>query len=232
MLKVVAADSGAAILDWNFNPLCIVVSASVFVVSPYRLASRVLAEPVFFDVSEGFQLIPRELELCEKLLSIVRADVVHLDLSLGAISVFDLSASKILEFRVSGRVRKRILELLPSLRRVALRIKRNYGIDVIAIGKESVPVRIAELTCGACAIIYVAKKVLESKKEVLLGLPTQCQPNIGDYGVWMRSTKPGEQDVYGFAEDDENILANVRIKEVLNPTVRGFRTLLISPLKC
>ena len=67
-LKVVAADSGAAILNTRFEPLQIVVAATVLVEPPYREASQFLAEPIFASVEKGYALIIHELELCQKML--------------------------------------------------------------------------------------------------------------------------------------------------------------------
>jgi hypothetical protein len=46
----------------------------------------------------------------------------------------------------------------PRLRKIAAEIKRLYDVDMLAVGKESVPVRIAELTAGAKAILFACKK--------------------------------------------------------------------------
>ena len=56
--------------------------------------------------------------------------------------------------------------------------QRLHGIDMLAIGKESVPVRIAELTAGAEAILFACQKVVLEKKPILLGLPLKCQPTF------------------------------------------------------
>jgi hypothetical protein len=54
--------------------------------------------------------------------------------------------------------RQNILKILPRLRKIAGEIGRLYDVDMLAIGKESVPVRIAELTAGAEEICLQAKK--------------------------------------------------------------------------
>jgi len=88
MLKVVAADSGAAILSERFEPLEVVACVAVLVEPPYRKASFCLAEPIFASLDDGHGLIVHELKLCQELLKTVKADVVHLDMSLGAKSVY------------------------------------------------------------------------------------------------------------------------------------------------
>jgi len=61
-----------------------------------------------------------------------------------------------------------ILKILPGLRKIAGEIKRVHDVDMLAIGQESVPVRVAELTAGAEAILFAFKKVVDEKEPVLL----------------------------------------------------------------
>jgi len=229
-LRVVAADSAAAILDENFCPMQIVACAAVLVKPPYRTVSKCIAEPVFADVEGGHELVIHELELCNKLLKNEKADVVHLDVSLGGVKIEDLSAVS-LSGVVHGKARSHILKILPKIRKISDDIRRTHKIDVLAIGKESIPVRIAELTAGAYAIIFTAKKCLEEGKELILGLPVKCQPRKGENGIYMRSLIPAEHDIVGFAEDKEKIMENVIFQEILNPCARGFRAVKIRPKK-
>ena len=67
-LKIISADSAAAILDEQFKPIFHVASVSVLVEPPYREPSFRLAEPIFREVDEGFDLIVHEAELCRGLL--------------------------------------------------------------------------------------------------------------------------------------------------------------------
>ena len=221
-MKIIAADSAAAILDENFQPLQIVACAAVMVEPPYRTASECIAEPIFADIENGHELVIHELELCYKLLKKVKANVVHLDISLGGVKIEELSAAN-LSSMVHGRARSHILKILPKIRKISDDIRRTYKIDVLAIGKESIPVRIAELTAGAYAIIFTAKKCLEEKKEFVLGLPAKCQPRKGENGIYMHSLIPAEHDIVGFAEDKEKIMEKVMFQEILNPCARGFR---------
>ncbi len=80
-MKVVTADSAAAILDDKFRPLELVASAAVLVEPPYREAQTRIAEPIFKEVENGYEIIVREAQLCQALLETVKADVVHLDTS-------------------------------------------------------------------------------------------------------------------------------------------------------
>ena len=224
-----SADSAAAILDANFKPLYLVASTSVLVEPPYREAHSRMAKPIFREVNDGYEVIVGEAELCRDLLSKVKADVVHLDVSLGAVSVEELSPVQLSNMRVSGKARQHLLRLLPRLRRIAGEIKRAYGLDMLAIGKESVPVRVAELTAGAEAILFACAQALEEKEEVLLGLPSRCQPIVADGRVYLYSLMASEHDVRGYAEDAAGVLSKVNIVETLNPSARGFRAIKIKP---
>ncbi len=229
-MRVISADSAAAILDPQFKPLYLVASATVLVNPPYREPSFRLAEPIFREVEGGFEVIVHEAELCRSLLDKMKADVVHLDMSLGGFSIEDLSPVELTNLRASRTGRLNILKILPRLRKIAGEIKRLHGIDMLAIGKESVPVRIAELTAGSEAILYACKKAVEDKEPILLGLPLMCQPRILEDRVYLYSLIAAEHDVRSYAVDAENVLTKVKLIETLNPCARGFRALKITPM--
>ena len=230
-MRVISADSAAAILDPQFKPLYLVASVSVLVNPPYREPSFRLAEPIFREVESGFEVIVHEAELCRSLLDKIKADVVHLDMSLGGVSIEELSPVELLNLRASRTGRQNILKILPRLRKIAGEIKRLYDVDTLAIGKESVPVRIAELTAGAEAILYACKKAVDEKEPVLLGLPLLCQPTIQEDRVYLSSLIAAEHDVRGYAVDVEGTLTKVKLSETLNPCARGFRALKIKPIR-
>ena len=197
---------------------------------PYREPSYRLAEPIFKEVENGFDVIVHEAELCRILLDKMKADVVHLDTTLGGVSIEELSPIELSYLRASTTGRKNILKILPQLRRIAGEIKRLHNVDVLAIGKESVPVRIAELTAGAEAILFSCKKVLDEKESIMLGLPYMCQPIVHQDRVYLNSLISAEHDVRSYAVDAENVLAKVKLSEMLNPCARGFRALKIKSL--
>jgi hypothetical protein len=180
-------------------------------------------------VENGYEGIVHEAELCRDLLEKVKADVVHLDMSLGAISLEELSPVELSNMKISNRARQHLLKILPKLRKIADEIRRKHGLEVLAIGKESVPVRIAELTAGAEAILYACAKSVESHAPLLLGLPTACQHRIAGSRVYLHSLMVAEHDVRGYAEDVEGVLNRVSSVEMLNPVARGFRILKIAP---
>jgi len=229
VLRVVAADSSAAVLNDRFDPLLVVAVAAVLVEPPYREVSLCLAEPIFARVENGHLLIIHELELCQNLLKEAKADVVHLDMSLGGLSLGELSPIRLSRMRLSNRARQQILKILPNIRKTASTIKRVYGIEVLAIGKESVPVRIAELASGAHAVLYSALKVVEEGKRLRLGLPAACTARFFKDSIELQSLAPAEHDLKGHAKDEKGVLGRVQISEMLNPCARGFRALEVIP---
>lgn len=100
---------------------------------------------------------------------------------------------------------------------------------MIAIGKESLPVRIAELTAGSEAILHASILCLKEERPVLLGLPAKCSHRITNAKVYLYSLIEAEYDVRGYATDDQGIFEKVQMTEFLNPTARGFRAIKISP---
>ena len=130
-MKVVAADSGAAILDEGFRPLFVVAAAAILVDTPYRRASFSSAEPIFSKVEEGPLLVIHELELCASLLKEMKADVVHLDMTLGGLSLEELSAIQLSKMRISGKARRHVLRILPTIKKIASDIRRVHGIEVL-----------------------------------------------------------------------------------------------------
>ena len=189
-----------------------------------------LAEPIFREVETGFDVIVHEAELCRSLLDKMKADVVHLDMSLGGVSVEELSPVELVNMRASRTGRQNILKILPKLRKIACEIKRVHGIDMLAIGKDSMPVRIAELTAGAEAILFTAQRAVDEKESVLLGLPLMCQPRLLDNRVYLHSLIANEHDVPSFSVDTLGVLTKVKLSETLNPVARGFRALKITPI--
>ncbi len=226
-MRVISADSAAAILDQQSKPLYLVASASVLVEPPFREPSYRLAEPIFKEVETGFDVIVHEAELCRTLLDKMKADVIHLDMTLGGVSIEDLSPVELTNLRASRTGRQNILKILPRLRKIAGEVKRLHDIDMLAIGKESVPVRIAELTAGAEAILFACKKVLAEKEPILLGLPYMCQPIVHQDRIYLNSLIAAEHDVRNYAVDAEKVLTKVKLAETLNPCARGFRAIRI-----
>ena len=226
-MRIISADSGAALLDDHYDAQSIVAAVSVLVEPPYRIARKHVAEPIFSKIATSHELIVHELELCQELLKETKADVVHLDMSFGGALMEELSPIQL--SNISNKARGRLLKILPKMRKIAADIKRVYGVEVMAIGKDSIPVRIAELTAGAYAILYCAEKAIKENQSVLLGMPSKCYARRAGNGIMMHSLTPAEHDISGFAADTNGILTMVTFSELLNPCARGFRALDISP---
>jgi len=229
-LRIVAADSGAAILNDKYEPVKVVAASSILAEQPYTRATSVIAEPIFVNANNGYNLIVHELELCMQLLKTVKADVVHLDLSMGGINLEEFSAVSISQMKRTPKVRSQILKILPKLRKTAANILRTYGVSVFAYGKQSIPVRIAELTSGAHAVRFVAEKATKENVAFRLGLPTKCQTRFLKDKILLESLIPTENEVAGYAECETKLLEKTKFVEMLNPCARGFKMLEISPL--
>lgn len=226
-MKIIAADSGSAMLDENFTPQRIVAASSIGTDVPYRNAFTQISDLLMTSV-DRHDLIVTELRMCRKLLRLTSADAVHLDMSLGGISVSQLTMSDLQDMPISSRAKQRIREALPELRKLATEIEQKFNVEVLAMGKESLPIRIAELTAGACSVIYASAEALKHQRTVLLGLPALCTIALGEGQVTARSLQQGEHDVVGFVEDNDGVTQKVEINEFNNPTVRGFRVLRIA----
>ena len=135
-LRVVSADSAAAILDEKFQPVFLIASIAVLVEPPYREAHIRMSEPIFKEVDSSFDVIVNEARLSQILLETVKADVVHLDSSLGGIAVDELSPVELANLKVSNKARTNLLKILPRLRKIAGEIRRKHGIETLAIGKR------------------------------------------------------------------------------------------------
>ncbi len=227
-MRIVTADSSAAVLNEKYEPLTIVASAAVLVEPPYREAQDCIVEPIFASADGGHELIIHEAELCRDLLGKVKADVVHLDMSLGSVPLDQLSPIDLTNIGVSTRAKRHLLKILPRMRKISTEITQKHAIDVLAIGKESIPVRIAELTSGAHAIIYACQKAVKDKTDLLLGLPSKCEPRMSENWVCLHSLIEAEHDIRGCAQDKEGIIGKVNIAVMMNPIARGFRILKLT----
>ncbi|MBS7616595.1 DUF4152 family protein [Candidatus Bathyarchaeota archaeon] len=228
-MKIIAADSSTAILNSNFEPTTLVATAAVLVEPPYREPKLSLAKPIFANVATSNEVIIHEAELCSELLNKAEANVIHLDMSLGAVSLEQLSPIQFSNMKISSKAKSNLIKILPKVRKIAGEMRQKHGVEVLAIGKESIPVRVAELTAGAHAILYAAEKVLKKNETLVLGLPSKCQPRIAEGKIYFHSLVAAEHDVLGYADDSEGILKKVNITEMLNPSARGFRALKIAP---
>ena len=227
-LRIIASDSGGAVLDEGFGPEKIVAASAVLVKPPYTQAEKDLSVPIFEDTNSQ-NIILREMKLSRELLKHEHADIIHLDMTLGSVSILDLTLVKLEGMRLSREAKDNIRRQLPHLRSLAAEIKRVHSIDVLAIGKKSGPIRIAELIIAAHSLIYCSEKVIEEKTPLILGLPTACTVKKTRRGALATSLISTEEELLGFAEDENMVLSGVKTKEMVNPILRGFRIIQIQP---
>ena len=228
-MRIISADSAAAILDEKFLPTKLISSVAILLEKPYRESHTRLVDHIMIDVDAVFDIIVHEAELCQSLLETVEADVVHLDSTLGSVPIEELSPVELSNLRISAKARTNLLKILPRLRRIAGEIRRKHNIEMIAIGKESMPVRIAELTAGSEAVLHSCILAAEERRPIVVGLPTKCQHAIANQKIYLFSLIENEHDVRGYAEDKEKVLEKVSLSEMLNPVARGFRVIRIEP---
>jgi len=227
-LRIVSADSGAAILNDRFDPIRVVATVAVLVEPPYRHPLHAIAEPALQPVQER-TLIVREVELCRMMLEEVKADEVHVDITLGGRLLEEMTLYELMEMRISRTAKQELRRIMPDIRRIAEDIHRSHGVNVLAIGKESIPVRVAELTAGAYAFLYAAEQTARNGVGVKLGLPRSCTLSTYTGGVQLRSLLSTEHELAGTAPDAGGILTKISWKEGLNPKAQGFRLAIISP---
>ena len=203
-------------------------ASAVLVKPPYTQAEKDLSVPIFEDTNSQ-NIILREMKLSRELLKHEHADIIHLDMTLGSVSILDLTLVKLEGMRLSREAKDNIRRQLPHLRSLAAEIKRVHSIDVLAIGKKSAPIRIAELIIAAHSLIYCSEKVIEEKTPLILGLPTACTVKKTRRGALATSLISTEEELLGFAEDENMVLSGVKTKEMVNPILRGFRIIQIRP---
>lgn len=219
----VAADSGCAELDGNFNAKNIIATAAVFVEYPYRAPTHYICMPEPFELDSP-KYIEREMKLAYELAIKYKPKFVHIDISLGGMRAVEISKEKLENLRISQKGKMHLLESIDMIRHYGKLIEENAGSQVILIGKQSLIVRIAELTAGACAVKYGVEKALE-RGEFILGLPYKCSITIGNGYILARSLLLSEQEILGHVK--YSVPKNIVIEEFINPSAQDFRVLRI-----
>ncbi|WP_297481165.1 DUF4152 family protein, partial [Thermococcus sp.] len=178
-MRIVSADTGGALLDKNYEPIGLIATVAVLVEKPYKTAtlSRVrYADPFNYDMS-GRQAIKDEAFLAVELAREVKPDVIHLDSTIGGIEVRKLDEPTIDALSITDRGKEVWKDLARDLQPLAKAFWEETGIEIIAIGKWSVPVRIAEIYSG----IYTAKWAIDYARKngkVIVGLPRYMSVEI------------------------------------------------------
>lgn len=223
-MRIIAADSGGAILEKDYEPVCIVGTAAILVEPQYRRPSVVVWKAFEYNLDERTPIL-NELSFCLELSSKFGVNVIHLDISLGGVNLFDLDVKKLSNYKISLRGRKILEKLIPQLKSIAKNFK-NLGI--LLIGKESSVVRLAELAAGIYGLRYTVDRLLNSKdEEILYGLPKMCSILIDKDYLTIKSLEPSEFDLSITVHSSKNMSDNIELLEYPNPVASGFRVIKI-----
>ena len=222
-MRIVSADTGGALLTEDYEPIGLIATAAVLVEKPYRTAtlSRVkYANPFDYDMS-GRQAIRDEALLAVELAREVRPDIIHLDSTIGGIEVRKLDEPTIDALTITDRGKEVWKDLAKDLQPLAKKFWEETGIEIIAIGKSSVPVRIAEIYAG----LYTAKWAIDyARKEgkAIVGLPRYMEVEIRPGKIYGESLDPREGGLFGEIEADTE---GIGWELYPNPLVRRFMVL-------
>jgi len=222
-MRIVSADTGGALLTEDYEPIGLIATAAVLVEKPYRTAtlSRVkYANPFDYDMS-GRQAIRDEALLAAELAKEVKPDVIHLDSTIGGIEVRKLDEPTIDALTITDRGKEVWKDLAKDLQPLAKELWEETGIEIIAIGKSSVPVRIAEIYAG----LYTAKWAIEhARKEgkAIVGLPRYMKVDIKPGKIYGESLDPREGGLFGEIEAETE---GIGWELYPNPLVRRFMVL-------
>lgn len=222
-MRIVAADTGGALLDEVYNPVGLIATAAVLVEKPYRTAtlSRVkYADPFNYDMS-GRQAVKDEAFLAVELAREVKPDVVHLDSTIGGIEVRKLDEPTIDALTITDRGKEVWKDLAKDLQPLAKKFWEETGIEIIAIGKWSVPVRVAEIYSG----IYTAKWAIDYARKngrARVGLPRYMSVEIRLGKIYGESLDPREGGLFGEIEAETE---GIGWELYPNPLVRRYMVL-------
>lgn len=226
-MNIIASDTGGALLDEEYTPLGLIATAAVYVEKPYITAKRSIvrySNPFDHDLS-GKKAIRDEVLLAIQLARETKADVIHLDSTLGGLPLRQLDKPTIEALRISERGKRIWLELGRELQPIAKRFWEETGVEILTVGKESTIVRIAEIFAG----VYSAKWGIEyamNKGYVRIGLPRYMEVKILSDRILGKSLDPKEGGLYG--ELPVNFEENIDWELYPNPVARTFMVLEIT----
>ena len=222
-MRIVSADTGGALLTEEYEPIGLIAAVAVLVEKPYRTATLSVvryANPFNYDMS-GRQAIRDEAFLAVELAQKVRPDVIHLDSTIGGIEVRKLDEPTIDALTITDRGKEVWKDLAKDLQPLAKKFWEETGIEIIAIGKSSVPVRIAEIYAG----IYTAKWAIDYAREhgrAIVGLPRYMKVKIRPGRIYGESLDPREGGLFGEVEAETE---GIGWELYPNPLVRRFMVL-------
>lgn len=224
-MRIATVDSACSILNENLLPTNILSMVGIVVDHPYKQPSYITTRDKEYSLTD-YALLVNELKLCEEILAIEKADYVHLDLTLGGINILELKEEDLLyKIPLSNEGRTILRLILPELQNIAKSIKEKYNIPVLAIGKKSLPVRLAELYAAAYGVVKAINKAKETKSPIYLGLPVRTTAEISEGKIKIYSQEPMETDLFA----EVTTTNGASIEPFHNPIVRGFQTIKIIP---
>jgi hypothetical protein len=222
-MKIATVDSGCSVLDHYFRPTNILATAALVTDQPYEQPIQTETQSGDYALTDPNVLI-YELQLCQQLLAGQAADCVHLDLSLGGINVLDITDEYLFQMHLSPTGRSVLHAIMPTLRDIAVQIGETHHIPVLALGKRSIPVRLAELYATAYGIQHAFELARAADAPILVGLPAKVLASFETDGVVHVSSAEPMEDAMTAEVPIENGLS---VERFLNPVTRGFQVLKI-----
>jgi len=225
---IVAADSGSAILDENLNQVVVIACACIAAQYPFVQAER---QKVIYVLSkpEDRDNILVEAKLCLEMALETRPKEVHLDISLGGARLVELSEHGDWLNKLSDKGKEVLSFLLPHLKPIAQEIEQKTGAKVLALGKRSPAVRIAELTAGAYGLAYAVERACEGRFDVYIGLPRLCTARLDGDTIVVESVKSRER-CKGLARVKLPERGSIIFDEFDNPAVEGFKVVKVKTI--
>jgi hypothetical protein len=207
-------------------PTNILSTVAIVVDFPYETPIQVQARDGDYSIKDPTVLV-HELRLCEELLDIEAAECVHFDLTLGGTNLLDITDEFLFQLNLSPRGRSVLHAILPDLREIALSIDEKYHAPVLAMGKRSLPVRLAELHASAYGIARAMEitSTSETEEPISVGLPEKVLAFFDEEGkVKVTSDEPMERNLVAEAPISNGVL----VEPFLNPMTRGFQVLRLT----
>ena len=224
-MKIATVDSACSILNESFAPMNILSMAGIVVDHPYDQPLQIQVRDEDYSLGDP-NLLVDELKLCQEMLEMEQVDCIHLDMSLGGVNILEITQADLL-FRIPmSQIGREILRtILPELQSIATAIDEQYHVPVLAIGKRSGPVRLAELYAAAYGVAKAIGKVKESGETMYVGLPVGTTADFNGDKVIITSLIPIESKLRAEAP----VVDGVHVESFLNPIVRRFCALKLTP---
>ncbi len=230
---IASADTGSALLDGYYKPIKLITTVAVIVSPPYTSPLHYISR--YTEISpKTTSVIVEELKLIRELLSRVkvRIDVIHLDITMRGLDLSEVELSDIDALGLSRRAKDSLRALLPIVKPYAKLLKEEFGVPVLAIGKESVPIRIAELITAAESVLYGIQKCLDMHSKILIGLPKRVSIIPRNNVIEAVSLEPTEELLrFKVKVKPPNLMDEVSLLVYPNPIARGFNVVEIKPMR-